>query len=72
MAKINNVFTVALCSEMEAASVGHTCYKYNIPFIITRSLSDVFGKGDSSIQFDEYLKIASENSAKLCVELVKA
>ena len=71
VSKINNDFPKALCSEMEAASVGHTCYKYNIPFIITRSLSDVFGKGDSSIQFDEYLKVASEQSARLCIELIK-
>lgn len=73
----NQVYTIkkdfpeALCSEMEAAAVGHVCYKFNIPFIITRSLSDVYGKGESSMQFDEYLKIASENSAKLCVELIK-
>ena len=57
---------------MEASAIGHTCYKFGVPFIITRSLSDVYGHGESSIQFDEYLKIASENSAKLCVELVKA
>ena len=71
VSKIKNDFPEALCSEMEAASVGHTCYKYNIPFIITRSLSDVFGKGASSIQFDEYLKVASEQSARLCIELIK-
>lgn len=71
VSKIKKDFADALCSEMEAASVAHTCYKFNVPFIITRSLSDVFGKGESSMQFDEYLKIASENSAKLCVELIK-
>ena len=69
---IKKDFPNALCSEMEASAVGHTCYKFGVPFIITRSLSDVYGHGESSMQFDEYLKIASENSAKLCVELVKA
>ena len=39
-------------------------------FIITRSLSDVFGKGDSSVQFDEYLKKASQASAKMCIALI--
>lgn len=68
---IKNNFPDALCSEMEAAAVGHVCYKFNVPFIITRSLSDVFGKGESSVQFDEYLKTASENSASLCVALLK-
>lgn len=69
--KIKDVFPDALCSEMEAAAIGHVCYKFKTPFIITRSLSDVYGKGESTMQFDEYLKIASENSAKLCVELIK-
>lgn len=68
---IKNHFPDALCSEMEAAAVGHVCYQFHTPFIITRSLSDVFGKGNSSVQFDEYLKIASENSAQLCVELIQ-
>ena len=72
VSKIKKDFPNALCSEMEASAIGHTCYKFGVPFIITRSLSDVYGHGESSMQFDEYLKIASENSAKLCVELVKA
>ena len=70
--KAKDILPNALCSEMEASAIGHTCYKFGVPFIITRSLSDVYGHGESSMQFDEYLKIASENSAKLCVELVKA
>lgn len=72
VSKIKKDFPNALCSEMEASAIGHTCYKFGVPFIITRSLSDVYGHGESSMQFDEYLKIASDNSAKLCVELVKA
>ena len=42
---------------MEASAIGHTCYKFGVPFIITRSLSDVYGHGESSMQFDEYLKL---------------
>lgn len=68
---IKTNFKEALCVEMEAASIGHTCYKFNIPFIVTRSLSDVFGNGDSSIQFDEYLQKASIASAKMCVSVIK-
>ena len=44
--------------------------KFGTSFIITRSLSDVFGKGDSSVQFDEYLKKASQASAKMCIALI--
>ena len=69
--KIKEHFSDAKCAEMEAAAIGQTCYKFGVDFIITRSLSDVFGKGDSSIQFDEYLKKASLASAKMCVALIK-
>lgn len=68
---ILNNFSDAMCCEMEAASVAQVCHVFNKRFIITRSLSDVFNKGDSSIQFDEYLKKASINSAQMCLELVK-
>lgn len=68
---IQSNFAQAKCTEMEAAAIGQTCYKFGVDFIITRSLSDVFGKGDSSIQFDEYLKTASKASAKMCVALIK-
>lgn len=65
-------FPDAMCSEMEAASIAQVCYIFQKDFIITRSLSDVYNKGDSSIQFDEYLKKASQNSATMCLELIKS
>lgn len=69
--QIKHVIKDAICCEMEAGAIVQTCYKFHTNFIITRSLSDVFDKGDSSIQFDEYLKKASENSAKMCVSLIQ-
>ena len=68
---IQNHFAAALCAEMEAATIGHVCHNFNKKFIITRSLSDVFNKGNSSIQFDEYLALASQASAKMCVKLIQ-
>lgn len=65
-------FPDAMCSEMEAASVAQVCHVFHKKFIITRSLSDVFNKGDSSIQFDEYLKKASSSSAQMCLELIRS
>ncbi len=67
---IKNNFPDAICAEMEAASIAQVCYVFHKRFIITRSLSDVFDKGDSGVQFDEYLKKASYTSAKMCYELV--
>lgn len=67
---IKRYFSDAMCVEMEAAAIAQVCYVFNKKFIITRSLSDVFNKGQSDIQFDEYLKKASQSSAKMCYELV--
>lgn len=70
VSSIKKNFPDAICVEMEAASIAQVCHVYNKKFIITRSLSDIFDKGDNSIQFDEYLKKASQTSAKMCYELV--
>lgn len=70
VSKIKNDFPETMCVEMEAAAIAQVCHVYSKKFIITRSLSDVFGKGESHIQFDEYLKKASLASAKMCYELV--
>lgn len=70
VSKIKINFSKAKCGEMEAATIGQVCHLFNKRFIITRSLSDVFGKGDSDIQFDEYLEKASSSSAKLCQQLI--
>lgn len=68
--KIKKDFPEAICAEMEAASIAQVCYVYHQKFIITRSLSDVFNQGENHVQFDEYLKQASQSSAKMCYELV--
>lgn len=67
---IKKHFNDAKCVEMEAAAIAQTCHIFKVKFIITRSLSDVFGKGESSIQFDDYLKKASVASAKMCIALI--
>lgn len=69
---IQNHFPQAMCAEMESTAIAQVCFNYHVPFIITRSLSDIYGKGENNIQFDEYLKKASESSAKMCYLLVKA
>ena len=68
--QILDFFPDAVCAEMEAASIAQVCHVFDIPFIITRSLSDIYRKGENHIQFDEYLKHASQSSAKMCYRLV--
>jgi len=68
--KIKENFPNAMCVEMEAAAVAQVCHVFKKKFLITRSLSDIYNKGDNSIQFDEYLKKASVASAKMCYHLI--
>lgn len=48
---IHNQFN-ALCTEMEGAAIGHTCYVNDVPFIVIRSISD----NASGNAFDEFTK----------------
>ncbi|MCD7894147.1 MAG: 5'-methylthioadenosine/adenosylhomocysteine nucleosidase [Erysipelotrichaceae bacterium] len=69
---ILNHFPETICTEMEAASIAQVCYVFKTRFIITRSLSDIFNKGDNQVQFDAFVKKASAASAKMCYDLVAA
>lgn len=41
--------TQALCAEMEGASIAHTAYRNDVPFVIIRAISD---KADGSAEMD--------------------
>ncbi|MDR0516550.1 MAG: 5'-methylthioadenosine/adenosylhomocysteine nucleosidase [Fibromonadaceae bacterium] len=55
-----------ICVEMEAFSIAVVCSRFNIPFAIIRSLSDVPAKGEGNEHdFNEFLDKASNNAAQL-------
>ncbi|MGX7111943.1 5'-methylthioadenosine/adenosylhomocysteine nucleosidase [Gemella cuniculi] len=56
--------------EMEAAAIAQTCYQFGTKFIVCRSISDKAEEGNR-ITFDEFLKIAAQNSSILTTELIK-
>jgi adenosylhomocysteine nucleosidase len=59
-----------LCVDMESASVAHTCYVNNIPFIIIRSMSDNADEKGSET-FENNIEMAAQNSIKLVEGLIK-
>lgn len=63
---ILNHFPDCMAVDMEAAAIAQTCFKMNIPYIITRCISDVVYEDDNGLTFDQYLNKASILSAKLC------
>ena len=62
----------AICAEMEAASVASVCVRNKTPFIVLRSISDLIFVEGNEMDFNAYLKMASERSARICREMVLA
>lgn len=56
--------------EMEAAAIAQVAYQFNVPFVITRALSDIAGK-ESDVSFDQFLEKAALHSADLAIGIVK-
>lgn len=70
--KINDVktnFDGILAVEMEAAGVAQTCNKFETPFVVVRSLSDI--AGIESVDYAEFLPLAEKNSSHFVCEILK-
>ncbi|UER67553.1 5'-methylthioadenosine/adenosylhomocysteine nucleosidase [Borrelia sp. BU AG58] len=67
---IKRNFPDALAVEMEGAAIAQVAHTFKIPFIITRSISDLPNIKDNHIDFDKFLKIASTNAARMVEELI--
>ena len=63
--KLMNNFADSICSEMEAGAIGAVATKFNIPFVIVRSLSDVVHHNENPMEFSTYVSKASAQSVKL-------
>lgn len=59
------------CAEMEGASIAHSAYLNQVPFVIIRAISD---KADGSAEMDypQFEKTAAEHSAKLVEDMVQS
>ncbi|AWG42757.1 5'-methylthioadenosine/adenosylhomocysteine nucleosidase [Candidatus Borreliella tachyglossi] len=68
--EIKNNFADALAVEMEGAAIAQVAHIFGIPFIITRSVSDLPNTKDNHIDFNKFLAIASMNSAQMVKELI--
>ncbi|MDW4202426.1 5'-methylthioadenosine/S-adenosylhomocysteine nucleosidase [Staphylococcus saprophyticus] len=66
--KIN--FPQAMAAEMEATAIAQTCYQFNLPFIITRAISDL-ADGDAGITFEAFLEKAAIASSQIVDRLIK-
>lgn len=64
-------FKGVLATDMESTAIAHVASMHQVPWIIARSISDLVFKQDNHVVFDEYLKLASKNSARFVSECLK-
>ncbi len=67
---IKTNFPQAMAAEMEVTSIAQTCYQFNMPFIITRAISDL-ADGDAGITFEAFLEKAAISSSEIVERLIK-
>ncbi|MCU5746416.1 5'-methylthioadenosine/S-adenosylhomocysteine nucleosidase [Staphylococcus sp. SQ8-PEA] len=66
---IKSSFPNALAVEMEATAIAQTCYQFDIPFIITRAISDL-ANGEAELSFEAFLEKAAVVSSKIVENLI--
>ena len=70
LAELRKKFTDLYAVEMEAGAIAQVCFRFQTPFVVIRSLSDIAGK-DAEVSFDEYLHVAAENSAQQILLMIE-
>ena len=68
---IKRHFNQALAVEMEAGAIAQTCYQFDVPFIITRAISDK-SNGEANVTFDEFLGEAAKSSSDMVRYLIES
>lgn len=59
------------CVEMEGAALAQVCSRFQVPFLIVRSLSDVPATdADNHLDFNAFLARAAANAARLVMEIL--
>ncbi|HET7578018.1 MAG TPA: 5'-methylthioadenosine/S-adenosylhomocysteine nucleosidase [Bacillales bacterium] len=70
VAFVTSKFPELLAAEMEGAAIAQTCSRFEVPFVIIRSLSDIAGK-DSEVSFNQFLHKAAKHSATVVHHMLK-
>lgn len=70
IARIQARFPDLCAVEMEAAAIAQACFLSDTPFVVVRALSDIAGK-ESPVAFAEFLPLASQNSSRLVLDMLR-
>jgi adenosylhomocysteine nucleosidase len=70
IAAVRRLFPDIAAVEMEGAAIVHCCRLFSIPALVIRALSDIAGS-ESPLKFEEFLPLASKNSAEIVRRIVR-
>lgn len=71
VAKARADFPTMAAVEMEAAAIAQACHQFRVPFVVTRSLSDIAGK-ESPDSFEwAYLEVAARHSSAMVAAMLQ-
>lgn len=66
---IKQLFDDALAVEMEAAAIAQVCYRFDVPFVVIRAISDN-ANGEADVSFEQFLSTAAGHSAQMVRHLL--
>lgn len=67
---ISGNFPDAMCVDMESASIAQTCWQFNTPFVIIRSMSDSANES-ADMNYEEFLAKACVHSSEVVKSLLR-
>ncbi len=70
ISEIQEKFPSIMAVEMEGAAIAQSCYLFNIPFVIIRSISDLVFVDESHNMYKNSVTTAAENSVALLINLL--
>jgi len=67
-----NVPKTNVALEMEGAAIAQTCYKFMVPFVSVRFISDIIGSKEQVENYKKFESEMSRMSADICLTLIKS
>ena len=68
--QIKKLIPEADAVEMEGAAIAQTCHRFEVPFVVIRSISDIAGQ-ENAVQYEEFVETAAVNSGNMVMEMIQ-
>ena len=72
MRSIISLFPEAKAVDMESAAIAQTCYKYGVPFISFRIISDIPLRDTNASQYHNFWDTIADNSFQVTKAFVES